>query len=303
MSVTVSTIGPSSRMLPARTKSTPARTHSTMTPARQHAGLDRRPDAAGAVDGVDGAHVVAVAALHRAPASRSTPSEVPKRASSASWTASALPASSTSTQPRRISSVKYAAPPVWTTTGPATKTIAAARAPGVAHHRGDPPTLASTRRSDEISLAMKAKSPRSRSRNSGVTRMPSSAADDPIAGPNLAQLPAEARAVRRGRSRRPCAVARPRSTRRRRAPACAGWSSSRSRRRRSRRDRRCGAGHPARRRVAAELHQILDQPLQAAPSAPRPSARCARSRRWCGRLRSSALRTRRRARSPCRRSR
>ena len=69
--------------------------------------------------------------------------------------------------------MKYAAPPVCTTTGPATKTI---RRPAARVSRisvAMRPTLASTRRSDEISFDMNAKSPRSRSRNSGVTRMPS----------------------------------------------------------------------------------------------------------------------------------
>ena len=63
--------------------------------ARQHALLDGRADAAGAVDGVDRAHVVAMAVLEPGvPVSRSTPSDVPKSAYSMSCTASALPESS-----------------------------------------------------------------------------------------------------------------------------------------------------------------------------------------------------------------
>ena len=48
------------------------------------------------------------------------PSEVPDSANSMSCTASALPARTTSTKPRRISSEKCSTPPVCTTTGPAT---------------------------------------------------------------------------------------------------------------------------------------------------------------------------------------
>ena len=56
-------------------------------------------------------------------------------------------------------------------------------------------TLTSTRRSDDTSFDMKAKSPRSRSRNSGVTRSPCEAADDAVADPDFAQLAAGGRAV------------------------------------------------------------------------------------------------------------
>ena len=69
--------------------------------------------------------------------------------------------------------MKYAAPPVWMTTGPATNTTRSPRAFGL---RGSSAamrdTLTSTRRSEETSFDMNAKSPRSRSRNSGVTRSP-----------------------------------------------------------------------------------------------------------------------------------
>jgi hypothetical protein len=65
MSVTVSGIGPSSRTLPARTNGTPARTHSYITQHRQHTRLGRRGDAAGAVDRVDRAHVMPMAARYR----------------------------------------------------------------------------------------------------------------------------------------------------------------------------------------------------------------------------------------------
>ncbi len=101
------------------------------------------------------------------------PSDVPDRANSTSCTASALPASTTSTKPRRISSAKCSTPPVWTTTGPATTAM---RPPAFLTSRiiaAMRDTLPSTRRSDETSLLMNAKPWRSRSRNSGVTRMPS----------------------------------------------------------------------------------------------------------------------------------
>ena len=61
---------------------------------------------------------------------------------------------------------------------------------------------------------MKAKSARSRSRNSGVTRMPSSPQTTRSPISDLAQLAARRRGRRRRRSPRPCAAARPRSIRR-----------------------------------------------------------------------------------------
>ncbi len=90
-------------------------------------------------------------------------------------------------------------------------------------------TLPSTRRSDETSLLMNAKPWRSRSRNSGVTRMPP--------WPQITGSPALARRAacgtrpcrRRPRSRRPCAASPRPPTGRRRAPGCGGWWWSRSR--------------------------------------------------------------------------
>ena len=63
MSVIVSGSGPSSRRLPASTNGT-LRFHALVHDAAfQTPALDRLRDAAGVVDGVDGAHVIAVAVL------------------------------------------------------------------------------------------------------------------------------------------------------------------------------------------------------------------------------------------------
>ena len=88
---------------------------------------------------------------------------------------------------------------------------------------------------------MNAKSPRSRSRNSGVTRMPSRPHTTRSPARDLAQLAAGRPAAVDRPPPRPCAGARPRPTRRERARGCAGWWSNRSRRGRCRRGRRSAA--------------------------------------------------------------
>jgi hypothetical protein len=55
-----------------------------MTPDLQHAALDGRRDASGAVDGVDRRHVVAVSLFDRCARARSIPSDVPDSANSMS---------------------------------------------------------------------------------------------------------------------------------------------------------------------------------------------------------------------------
>ena len=63
MSVMVSGSGPSSRKLPASTNGTPALTHSYMMPAVQPSRLHRAANAARMIDGIDGAHVIAMPVL------------------------------------------------------------------------------------------------------------------------------------------------------------------------------------------------------------------------------------------------
>ena len=78
-----------------------------ITPCDSSPDADRRRDAAGAPDGVDGAHVLRWPCSTGRPVSRSMPSDVPDRAASMSWTARALPARTTSTNPRRSEVAKY----------------------------------------------------------------------------------------------------------------------------------------------------------------------------------------------------
>src|SRR4030095_6097409 len=122
----------------------------------------------------------------------------PESSNPTSCAASAWPASTTSTKPRRMMLAKCSTPPVCTTTGPATTAM---RPPAFFTSRiiaAILATLPSTRRSDDTSLLMNAKPRRSRSRNSGVTRIPSvpqtpgssAPADDRLAGAPVAQLPA-----------------------------------------------------------------------------------------------------------------
>ena len=137
-------------------------------------------------------------------------------------------------------------------------------------------TPTSTRRSDETSLVMNAKPWRSRSWNSGVDADAVDAADDAVARLHVAQLAADGAAVLDDDRPRPCAAARPRASGRRAGPASGGWSSSRNRRARSRRGRRrelrvaarrrCGSrGRPAPRapassrlRVGAEIRIAIE---------------------------------------------
>ena len=89
-----------------------------------------------------------------------------------------------------MSAEKCSTPPVCTTTGPATTAM---RPPDFFTSRiicAMRATLPSTRRSDETSLLMNAKPRRSRSRNSGVTRMPSCPHTIGLARLDVAQLPA-----------------------------------------------------------------------------------------------------------------
>jgi hypothetical protein len=92
MSVMVSGRGPSSRRLPASTNGTLFLTHSYMMPA----GACRFPpprDAAGVVDGVDGAHVIAVAVLFLAAVGEPDAERGAEQGDSMSCTPSALPLS------------------------------------------------------------------------------------------------------------------------------------------------------------------------------------------------------------------
>ena len=81
------------------------------------------------------------------------------------------------------------------TTGPATNTTRSPRAFVCRIMAAMRDTLTSTRRSDETSFDMNAKSPRSRSRNSGVTRNPWRPHTTRSPDPDFAQLPADGRAV------------------------------------------------------------------------------------------------------------
>ena len=63
MSVMVSGSGPSSRRLPASTNGTLFFTHSYITPDFRRAAFHRTFDATRVIDGVDGAHVIAMAVL------------------------------------------------------------------------------------------------------------------------------------------------------------------------------------------------------------------------------------------------
>ena len=95
-----------------------------------------------------------------------------------------------------MSSMKYSAPPVWIDDRSCDEHDAlAARLRLAGSSRRSRDTLTSTRRSDDTSFDMNAKSPRSRSRNSGVDANAVQAADDAVAGPNFAQLAAHGRAV------------------------------------------------------------------------------------------------------------
>ena len=67
MSVTVSGSGPSSRRLPARTNGTLFRTHSYMMPLVSRPASTAPLNAAVVIDGIDGAHVIAMAVLFLPP--------------------------------------------------------------------------------------------------------------------------------------------------------------------------------------------------------------------------------------------
>ena len=158
---------------------------------------------------------------------------------------------------------EMAAPPVWTTTGPATNAMRPPLASRRASSSAIRATLASTRRSDEISLVMNAKPWRSRSRNSGRDADAVDAAHDRIAGPDVAQLAAQRPPVLDHHDRvHPLALdldplaAVPHRV-------CAGWSSNRSRRARS---RPCPRGRGRLFRCCAPAAE-RDQRLRAAAAA------------------------------------
>src|ERR1035441_8453658 len=103
-----------------------------------------------------------------------TPREVPSGAASTSWTPRALPESTTCTQPPRINDARPATPPVCTTTGPATTSTFCFCPTACRTSSAVCRTAVSTWRSEEMPLDMKANERRSRSFDSGITRMPRS---------------------------------------------------------------------------------------------------------------------------------
>ena len=200
MSVIVSTIGPSSRMLPARTKSTPARTHSTMMPlfstpvstaalmppARLIALIARMWWRWPPWTGVPGLEIDAerraeerlLRVVHGEGIAREHHVDEAATDELVEVRAAAGVDDDRARRRRRCASPRALV----------SRIIVAMRA-----------TLASTRRSDETSFDMNAKSPRSRSRNSGVTRNAVQPADDPVARLDLAQLAAHGAVARRPR--------------------------------------------------------------------------------------------------------
>ncbi len=106
------------------------------------------------------------------PSASRMPSDVPNSAASVSCTPSALPLSSACTNPPRISAAKPCTPPVCTTTGPATATTFNFCSSVCRISAAVCRTAVSTCRSDEIPFDMNANASRSRSFDSGATRIP-----------------------------------------------------------------------------------------------------------------------------------
>ena len=137
---------------------------------------------------------------------------------------------------------------MWTTTGPATNAILRAAGLGVAHHRRDPRDAGLDAALGRHVVGHEREVGARRGRGTPASRGCLEPADDPVAGADLAQLPADGAPVvddDDGVHALPLDGDPPR---RRPAPGCAGWSWNRSRPARSRRGRPRGRARPARRR-------------------------------------------------------
>ncbi len=121
-----------------------------------------------------------------------------------------------------------ATPPVWTTTGPATTTIFSPCSIAALISAAVWRTAVSTCRSEEMPLDMKAKARRSRSLDSGTTRMPRSPDDDLVAAAQIAQPAAVSARPPSPRSWRPCAGFPLRSILADGEPGCGDWWWSRN---------------------------------------------------------------------------
>ena len=171
MSVMVSGRGPSSRRLPASTKGLPpSRTHTS----RRGSGVPIPPPwrSARVIDGVDGAHVIAMPVLFLPAVALAH-----AQRSAQQRRLDIVHAQRVSRQQRlhpapRINSASGRAPPVCTTTGPATTRSSCPRRASVPSAPAVWRTAVSSWRSEEMPLLMKANASRSRSFDSGTTRMP-----------------------------------------------------------------------------------------------------------------------------------
>ena len=135
------------------------------------------------------------------------------------------------------------------------------------------PTLASTRRSEEISFVMNPKSARVAVPELGPDADAFEAAHDAIACADFAQFPAHRAARHQHDDRHPCADARPRARHHRPGRRCAGWSWSRSRPARSRPSPSRARWHPARRPHGSRMAGApRGDPPAREHSAPPPSA-------------------------------
>ena len=199
--------------------------------------------------------------------------------------------------------MKYSVPPVWTTTGPATKTIRWPRPLVERIKRGDardacldaPLRRDLVRHEREVGAIALAKL--------GRHAQALEAADDAIPDLDFPQLAADRAPVFEHDHRIHALLARRRSIAPRHAPAYACWSSNRNRPGRSHRGRRS--------RTSASCSSTGWQPNGIRSSTrrwsagqgrtPTPSGSCGRIRRSCGRSETRRPRTRRRARSRCRR--
>ena len=294
MSVMVSGSGPSSRRLPASTNGTFAFTHSYRMPALQPAGFHRLRHRARVIDGVDGAHVVAVPvlllpAVGQADAERGAEQRRLHIVHAQRVAAEQRRARSRS----RISAARPATPPVCTTTGPATTTTfcfcSMAWRTSAAVWR----TAVSTWRSDEMPLDMKANARRSRSLDSGITRMPRSPDHDPVALRADRAAGGRTRARRAPRSWRPCAGSPLRSTCCRGARGCGGWWWSRNPPARSGRARPSrSAASPVSTGAQPSSSRLCEQVLERTRRRAFPLSGADRTARcWCGRCGTAALRS------------
>ena len=177
-------------------------------PDLQAAGLHGLAHAARMINGVDGAHVIAMAVLFLAAIGQAHAERSAEQRGFDIVDAERVAAEQAWTQPPRISAARPATPPVCTTTGPATTTTFSFCSSACRTSAAVWRTAVSTWRSEEMPLDMKANASRSRSFDSGATRMPRMPTTMRSPARRSRRRRQKALAVLRPRSWRPCAGSR-----------------------------------------------------------------------------------------------